>query len=92
MTFNTILCRFKWGVDQFACELQDRLGDSKRQTQTCACHTSCQELVDCLGGLTVSLVFVLDIIDSIFVVQLLGVSPQSSDADRTVEGSGVVPS
>ena len=38
-----------------------------------------------------SLVLVLVIIDSIFVVQLLGVSPQSPYTDRTVEGIGVVP-
>ena len=37
---------------------------------------------------TLSLVFVLVIIDSISVMHLLGVSLQSPYADRTVEGSG----
>ena len=38
-----------------------------------------------------SLVLILVIIDSIFIVQLLGVSPQSPYADRTIESVGVVP-
>ena len=29
MGFNFILRRFEWEADQFACELQDRLGDSE---------------------------------------------------------------
>ena len=39
-----------------------------------------------------SLVLILVIIDSSFVVQLLGVSPRSPYTDRTVEGVGVIPS
>ena len=89
MGFNFISRRFEWEADRFACELQHR--GYGRQTRTCTCHAPCQELVDRLGGLAVSLVLVLVIIDSIFVVQLLGVSPQSPYTDRTVEGIGVVP-
>ena len=40
--------------------------------------------------LSLSLVLVL-IIDSIFVVRLLGVSPQSPYTDRMIENVGVIP-
>ena len=60
IAFNLILCRLKWDADRFACKLQDCLGTRGDRLKTCTCYIeSC---------------FVFVIIDSIFVVHLLGVS------------------
>ena len=63
IAFNLISRRLKWGADRFACKLQDYLGTRGDRRKRAL--------------ITLSLVFVLVIIDYIFVMHLLGASLQS---------------
>ena len=80
MGFNFISRRFEWEADRFVWELQNRLGDCEmvdmgdRLGRTLV-TLHVKNLSTIWLELAVSLALVLVITDSIFVVQLLGISP-----------------